>query len=81
MKKLSILFSLLVLACSSVRADETSAGPAQQNFSDNRALVSIQKQPTATKQKQTVKNNWFCIVVQVNGKVKDFDTSVSNTKQ
>lgn len=81
MKKLSILLALLVLASSSVRADESSASEAQQNFTDNRAVVSIQKQPAVEKQKQSVKNNWFCIVVQVNGKVKDFDTTVADTKQ
>lgn len=40
---------------------------------DNKAVISLQKQPTETTstQKQAVKNNWFCIVVQINGKVQE----------
>ena len=40
---------------------------------DNKAVVMVQKQPTQTTstQKQAVKNNWFCIVIQVNGKIQE----------
>lgn len=81
MKKLFILISLLVLASTSVRADENTTGSAQQGFTDNKAVVSIQKQPAVDKQKQNVKNNWFCIVVQVNGKIKDTDSTVPDTRE
>ncbi len=37
---------------------------------DNRALLTIQKQP-AKDNKQQANRNWFCVVIQVNGKVKD----------
>ena len=52
-----------------VLADEVQ--PAQ-TANDNRAVVTVQKQP-AKENKQQVKNNWFCIVIQVNGKIKDSD--------
>ena len=40
---------------------------------DNKAVVMVQKQPTqaTSTQKQAVKNNWFCIVIQVNGKIQE----------
>lgn len=40
---------------------------------DNKAVITVQKQPNDEKstQKQDVKRNWFCIIVQVNGKVMD----------
>lgn len=81
MKKLFILISLLVLASQSVHADENTTGSAQQGFTDNKAVISIQKQPAVEKQKQNVKNNWFCIVVQVNGKIDGINRAVSDTKQ
>lgn len=52
------------------------------NIEDNKAVISIQKQPTQeNEQKQEVKNNWFCIVVQLNGKIKDTDTTIQPDKQ
>ena len=42
----------------------------EQKFDDNRASISVKKQPALENpQSQSVKNNWFCIIVQVNGKV------------
>lgn len=73
MKKLAICLSILMLGCQGFCADVVQP---EQSFEDNKAVVSIQKQPAAeSTQKQNVKNNWFCIVVQVNGKVKDTDTA------
>lgn len=39
----------------------------------NKAVITVQKQPNDEKsvQKQDVKRNWFCVIVQVNGKVLD----------
>lgn len=70
MKKLVIASSLLMLGCKGFCADMVQP---EQTFEDNRAVITVQKQPPATEntQKQGVKNNWFCIVVQVNGKVVD----------
>lgn len=42
----------------------------QQVANDNRAVVSIQKQPTIKEQNQGVSRNWFCIILQWNGAVK-----------
>lgn len=69
MKKLAILLGLLLVSSSTVFADDVM--PAQ-SANDNRAVVTVQKQP-AKENKQQVKNNWFCIVIQVNGKIKDSD--------
>jgi len=82
MKVLSILLTLLLFCSESVFAAETSSGIPEQKFSDNRAVVSVQKQPaTENTQKQSVKNNWFCIVVQINGKIDDINRTLSDTKQ
>lgn len=70
MKKILFLLTLLLFCGESVFADENISKQPKQNFDDNRAVISVQKQPaTENTQKQGVKNNWFCIVVQVNGKV------------
>lgn len=39
----------------------------------NKAVITVQKQPNDEKstQKQDVKRNWFCVIIQVNGKVLD----------
>lgn len=69
MKKLAIVLSLVMLGCKGFCADMVQP---EQNFKDNKAVITVQKQPaTENTQKQGVKNNWFCIVVQVNGKVVD----------
>ena len=67
MKKLSIILGLLFFCSQACFADEIE--PAQ-TANDNRAVIAVQKQP-AKENKQEVKNNWFCIILQVNGKVKD----------
>lgn len=65
MKKLAIFLTIFLCGCV-VFADETRP---EQSFNDNRAVISVQKQPAAEQaQKQGIKNNWFCIVIQVNGK-------------
>lgn len=71
MKKLAIILGLLLLGRTVVFADEIE--PAQ-TANDNRAVIAVQKQP-AKENKQEVKNNWFCIILQVNGKVKDISDS------
>ena len=72
MKRLAVIFGILLFCSQAVLADEVENSNPEQKFEDNRASISIQKQPTTENtQKQTVKNNWFCIVVQVNGKVLD----------
>lgn len=74
MKKLAIILGLLLFCGNSVFADEVIAN--QEIISDsNKAVISIQKQPTDEKstQKQDVKKNWFCVIIQVNGKVADIE--------
>lgn len=72
MKKLALIFSLLLFCSQAVLAEEIATSNPEQKFIDNKATLSIQKQPTTENtQKQTVKNNWFCIILQINGKVVD----------
>ena len=67
MKKLSILLSLLFCFTPIAFAENANQ---EINIEQNKAVVSVQKQPIneASAQKQNVKSNWFCIIVQVNGK-------------
>lgn len=69
MKKLAILFSVLFLCTQVGFATESQ----NQSVEENKAVFNIQKQPVseASTQKQNVKNNWFCIVIQINGKIKE----------
>lgn len=68
MKKLAIILGILLFCTQAVLADDVMPSQAAN---DNRATIAVQKQPANEQQKQEVKNNWFCIVIQVNGKVKD----------
>lgn len=43
----------------------------EQSVNDNRAVVAVQKQPSIKTHKQEAKQNKWCIIVQINGKVKD----------
>ena len=65
MKKILMLtLTAFVFCCQSVLADVVKT---EQSFKDNKAVIAIQKQPaTENFQKQSVKNNRFCVVVQVN---------------
>lgn len=77
MKQLLLILGVFAI-CSlplSVKANEEVALEVpSQVADDNRALLTVQKQP-AKENKQQANRNWFCIVVQVNGKIKDSDLS------
>lgn len=76
MKKLLLVLSMLILCYQTALAEENNAN--QINLvEDNRAVISLQKQPVTDKtaQKQDVKRNWFCIVIQINGKIQDTNNS------
>lgn len=74
---LTALFLILAINQTAFSAEELSKQP-EQKFNNNIAVVSVQKQPTTENtQKQSVKSNWFCIVVQVNGKVLDSTLPIS----
>ena len=64
------VFAICSLPLSVKAVEEVST----QTADDNRALVAVQKQPSKDN-KQQANRNWFCIVIQVNGKVKDSDNS------
>ena len=67
-KLLSTLFILAIIGLP-VLAEE--AIQQEQTVEGVRAMVGVQKQPTQenAKQKQEIKNVWFSIIVQVQGKV------------
>lgn len=67
MKKLVILGLLSILLMSA----KCYAEEATQAVNDNKAVVAIQKQPSNEVQKQKAANNRWCIIIQVNGKIKD----------
>lgn len=97
MKKILLLtLTAFVFCCQSVLADDNTLNQAhksptyvdgkgkktEQSFKDNKAVIAIQKQPaTENFQKQSVKNNWFCVVVQINNGVKDSDNALQPAKQ
>lgn len=73
-KILSVVLSLLFFCNQVVLADEVQSKSNQtQNIEDNKAVISIQKQPATEEapQKQEIKQNKWCIIIQVNGKVKE----------
>ena len=74
MKELIVIMGVFAL-CSlplSVKAmeAETLEVTPSQVVDDNRGVVAIQKQPSKDN-KQQANRNWFCIVIQINGKIKD----------
>ena len=68
MKKLGIVLWLLLFCSAACLADEVIP---QQNAEDNKAVISLQKQPANEQQKQKVTRNIACIIIQINGKVKE----------
>lgn len=78
MKKLIIALGIIFFCAQSVFANDNQIQANQDiNIEDNKAVVTVQKQPTNAEsmQKQAVKNNWFCIIIQVNGKIKNTDNA------
>lgn len=73
MKNILVLtFLVLTFCCQSVLADEIMTNQ-DVKVENNKAMIKVQKQPASpsSQQKANVKSNWFCVVIQVNGKVKD----------
>ena len=66
MKKFALLLTLLILGAPAFTDEQKPV----QNFTDHKALISVQKQPHA-KGRQYAKNNWFCIIIQCEGKALD----------
>lgn len=76
MKKLSIILGVLLFCSQAVLADEVT--PKQDIKNDQSYFTAnLQKQPTNEKQKQGITNHFtfFTINVQINGKIKDTDTT------
>jgi hypothetical protein len=71
------VFALCSLPLSVKATEEVALEVPSRVADDNRALLTVQKQP-AKENKQQANRNWFCIVIQVNGKIKDSANSDNN---
>lgn len=69
-KQLLLILGVFAICSLPLSAKAVEEVAPSQVADDNRALVTVQKQP-AKDNKQQANRNWFCIVIQVNGKVKD----------
>lgn len=71
MKKLllTMLLTISLTQAAIFAAEETQK--AEQKTDDNIAVISVQKQPLNENSKQKITKNIACIIIQVNGKVKD----------
>lgn len=79
MIRMFLLLGILLIGLSGLCADTENTESVNQIFNDNRAVVAVQKQPAYdNSQKQAVKNNWFCIVIQVNGKLDSISSSLQS---
>lgn len=67
MKRIAIILVLMLFAIPCIASEEE----AKQTTDDNIAAVSVQKQPLNENSKQKITKNIACIIIQVNGKVKD----------
>ena len=71
MKKLLLIILLTISLTQAVCFAAEEAQKAEQKTDDNIAAISVQKQPLNENSKQKITKNIACIIIQVNGKVKD----------
>jgi hypothetical protein len=76
MKQLLLVLGVFAI-CSLPLSVKATEEISTQTADDNRALIAVQKQPPKDN-KQQANRNWFCIVVQINGKIKDSANSDNN---
>ena len=70
-KIFKILIALCIFCTLPAFCEEINS---EQVVNDNRATIAIQKQPTTEQgQKQEAKQNKWCIIIQVNGKIKNIE--------
>ncbi len=76
MKKL-LAIAILLLCTSAVFGQEKNddkeyTSTQDMKFDKNIVSVIVQKQPLAYEHSQNsvIKHNWFCVIVQVNGKIR-----------
>lgn len=67
-KLLSIILGLFLFCGQIVFANDVDT---KQTAEDNKAVISVQKQPANELQKQKITRNIACIIIQVNGKIKE----------
>ena len=71
MKKLLLTILLTISLTQAVCFAAEEAQKAELKTDDNIAAISVQKQPLNENSKQKITKNIACIIIQVNGKVKD----------
>ncbi len=71
MKKLLLTMLLTISLTQAVCFAIEETQKAEQKTDDNIAAISVQKQPLNENSKQKITKNIACIIIQVNGKVKD----------
>lgn len=85
MKKLAFILCLLLFCGEIVLADDIQLKENMQlvEVENAGALLLLQKQPIYEKQTQVirVKKSGAITIIQINGKIKDNNTSLSNAKQ
>lgn len=77
-KKVFVITLLLFATMLLFGAIKCLAADSEQSVVDNRASIAVQKQPSNKMHNQEAKQNKWCIIIQVNGKVKD--TAGTNAK-
>lgn len=84
MKKLAFLLSILFFCGQVVLADEIELKENKQlvEVENSGGLLLFQKQPIYEKQTQIIriKKSGGITIIQINGKIKDNNTTVSNSK-
>ena len=66
MKKILFLLLLCPVYCFAAEIQTT------QDTTDNKAVIALQKQPPMNEvQKQKISKNIACIIIQINGKIKN----------
>lgn len=78
MRKLLLTLSILLIG-SVCYAQETTEAVQSVNVEKSGAVFKIQKQPMTGKSTQTVNvsKSGLCVIIQINGKVKENDTKLS----
>ncbi len=71
MKKIVLMIVMGILFIQAAGYAEEETEVAKQKSENNIAGISVQKQPLNENSKQRITKNIACIIIQVNGKVKD----------
>ena len=72
----TLIFGMVPVFAEEVTENLPENEPAEQVIENNTAIITVQKQPAIkNSHKQDIRQNKWCIIIQVNGKVKENGTS------